>query len=50
MLKELTDALTIMLTHIDEWEWPHEGIPSHIARTGNKWRLFLDDVYHSPAF
>jgi hypothetical protein len=36
MLKEFADALTILLTHRDEWDWPQEGISSHIAQTHTK--------------
>jgi hypothetical protein len=43
LLKELGDALTLMIDHLDEWNWPEDGVPAHTLWAGNKWRLFLDE-------
>ncbi|GCE16810.1 hypothetical protein [Dictyobacter kobayashii] len=43
MQKELADALTIMLEHLDEWQRSQEGVPPRAFWTLNKWRLFIDD-------
>jgi hypothetical protein len=43
LLKELADALTIQLDHIDEWDWPETGVPAHAQWAHNKWRLFIDE-------
>jgi hypothetical protein len=43
LLKELADALTISIEHLDEWEWPQSGVPVHTAFANTKWRLFLDE-------
>jgi hypothetical protein len=50
MLKELTDALTIQLAHIEEWAWPQDGIPVHSTQTNQKWRLFLDEDLPTACF
>ncbi|MCU0496982.1 MAG: reverse transcriptase domain-containing protein [Anaerolineae bacterium] len=42
-MKELADALTILIDHLDEWDWDQAGIGSQIVWTRNKWRLFLDE-------
>jgi len=43
LLKEFADALTIMLEHLEEWDWLRAGIPTHAIWTLNKWRLALDN-------
>jgi Reverse transcriptase (RNA-dependent DNA polymerase) len=43
LLKEFADALTIMIEHLDEWDWPRAGVPTHAIWTLNKWRLAIDD-------
>src|SRR5262249_18778558 len=41
--KELSDALTIMLDHLDEWDWPERGVPINVRWVRTKWRLFTDE-------
>jgi hypothetical protein len=41
--KELADALTIMLDHLDEWDWPEQGVPVSARWVRTKWRLFTDE-------
>jgi Reverse transcriptase (RNA-dependent DNA polymerase) len=48
--KELADALTIMLAHLDEWQRPQEGIVPRPLWTLNKWRLCLDDDLPAACF
>ncbi|MGE5335203.1 MAG: hypothetical protein ACM3N4_10920, partial [Nitrososphaerota archaeon] len=43
LLKELSDALTIMLDHLDEWDWPERGVPVSVRWVRTKWRLFIDE-------
>ncbi|HEU0026391.1 MAG TPA: reverse transcriptase domain-containing protein [Ktedonobacterales bacterium] len=43
LLKELSDALAILIDHIEEWDWPEDGVAAHTEWAGNKWRLFLDE-------
>ena len=43
LLKELSDALTIMLDHLDEWDWPEQGVPVSVRWVRTKWRLFTDE-------
>lgn len=43
LLKELSDALTIMLDHLDEWDWPEQGVPVTVRWVRTKWRLFTDE-------
>jgi hypothetical protein len=43
MQKELADALTILLEHLEEWRYPEEGFPPRALWTLNKWRLRLDE-------
>lgn len=43
LLKELSDALAILVDHIEEWDWPQDGVAAHVEWAGNKWRLFLDE-------
>ena len=43
LLKELADALTIQLDHIDEWNWPQTGVRTQALWARTKWRLFLDE-------
>ena len=43
LLKELSDALTIMLDHLDEWDWPERGVPVDVRWVRTKWRLFTDE-------
>jgi hypothetical protein len=50
LLKELADALTILLQHVDEWDWPGAGVPVEARLTPNKWRLFLDDELPQACF
>lgn len=42
LLKELTDALTIFLSELDNWDWPLQGLDVRTLWTRNKWRPFLD--------
>jgi hypothetical protein len=48
--KELADALTLMLEHIEEWAWPEEGLPTRAHWTPNKWRLFIEDGLPNACF
>ncbi len=48
--KELADALTLMLEHIEEWVWPEEGLPTRAHWTPNKWRLFIEDGLPNACF
>ena len=50
LLKELADALTIVLQHVDEWDWPSAGVPAQARLTPHKWRLFLDDELPGACF
>jgi len=43
LLKELSDALTIMLDHLNEWDWPEQGVPVSVRWVRTKWRLFTDE-------
>lgn len=43
LLKELTDALTILIDHLDEWDWPASGVPAQAQFARSKWRLVLDE-------
>jgi hypothetical protein len=43
LLKELSDALAILIDHIEEWDWPEDGVAAHTEWARNKWRLFLDE-------
>ncbi len=43
MQKELADALTIMIEHLDEWQHPQEGVAPRELWTLNKWRLCIDE-------
>jgi hypothetical protein len=43
LLKELSDALMLMIDHLDEWNWPAGGVAGRTLWAGNKWRLFLDE-------
>lgn len=48
--KELADALTIMIEHIDEWQRPQEGVPVRPLWTLNKWRLCIDEDLPTTCF
>lgn len=48
--KELADALTIMLEHLDEWQRPREGILPRPLWTLTKWRLCLDEDLPTACF
>ena len=48
--KELADALTLMLEHIEEWVWPEEGLPTRAHWTPNKWRLFIEESLPNACF
>jgi hypothetical protein len=41
--KELADALSILLDHLDEWQHSQEGILPRLLWTLTKWRLCLDE-------
>jgi hypothetical protein len=41
--KELADALSIQLDHLQEWDWPEDGVPARARWARTKWRLFLDE-------
>lgn len=43
--RELVDALTILISHIEEWRWPEDGVPCNIVEAGHRWRLFLDEEF-----
>jgi hypothetical protein len=43
MQKELTDALAIMLEHVDEWQHLQEGVEIHPIWTLTKWRLCVEE-------
>ncbi len=45
LLKELADTLTILMQHIDEWDWPRAGVPVQARLTPQKWRLFIDEAF-----
>lgn len=42
-MKELADALTILLHDIDNWHWRSDGMTVQPSWTRNKWRLFLNE-------
>src|SRR5258707_6133785 len=48
--KELADALTIMLEHLDEWQRPQEGMLPRPLWTLTKWRLCLDEDLPTACF
>jgi hypothetical protein len=50
MQKELSDALTIMLEHLDEWQRPQEGLPPRALWTFTKWRLCIDEDLPTACF
>ncbi len=50
LLKEMADALTILLQHIDEWDWPRAGVPVQARLTPQKWRLFIDEPFPTTCF
>jgi hypothetical protein len=50
LLKEMADALTILLQHIDEWDWPAAGVPVQARLTPQKWRLFIDEAFPTTCF
>ncbi|GER91317.1 hypothetical protein KDW_54790 [Dictyobacter vulcani] len=41
MCKEMADALSIQLTHLNEWNWPEDGVNYFPFWTMSKWRLFI---------
>ncbi|GCE28983.1 hypothetical protein KDA_44670 [Dictyobacter alpinus] len=41
MCKEMADAFSIQLTHLDEWNWPDAGVKLFPLWTMSKWRLFI---------
>ena len=41
MCKEMAEALSIVLTRLNEWDWPEEGVSAFPVWTMNKWRLFI---------
>jgi hypothetical protein len=41
LTRELGDALTIMIAHLNEWSWPAEGVASRMVDNYGKERLFL---------
>jgi hypothetical protein len=43
LLKELADALTILIDHIEDWDWPSDGVSARAVWARSKWRLFLDE-------
>lgn len=43
LIRELADALTIALNHLDEWDWPASGVRTRTHWANTKWRLFLDE-------
>jgi hypothetical protein len=48
--KELADALTILLDHLDEWQRSQEGILPRLLWTLTKWRLCLDEDLPTACF
>jgi hypothetical protein len=50
LCNELADALALMIDHVDEWRWPEEGVRAFAKKTGDKWRLFLDEDLPSAIF
>lgn len=48
--KELADALTIMLEHLDKWQRPREGILPRPLWTLTKWRLCVDEDLPTACF
>ena len=48
--KELADALTILLDHLDEWQHPQEGCLPRPLWTLTKWRLCLDEDLPTACF
>lgn len=50
LCNEIADALTLMIDHINEWQWPEEGIHAFTKKAGDKWRLFLDEDLPSAIF
>lgn len=43
LLKAFADALTIALAHLDEWDWPEDGVRVQARWTRTKWRLFTEE-------
>ena len=43
LIKEFSDALTIVLSDFDQWEWSSEGVTVRASLTPSKWRLFLNE-------
>ncbi len=43
LMRELADALTIALAHLEEWAWPTDGVTVRAHWTQTKWRLYLDE-------
>ncbi len=43
LLKELTDALTMLVSSLDNWDWPTAGITAHAQWSHTRWRLFVDN-------
>ncbi len=40
---EYAGALTILLHHLEEWDWPEEGLTLRTLWVRNKWRPYLDE-------
>jgi hypothetical protein len=43
LLKELADALTMLVSNLDSWDWPTAGIAAHAQWSHTKWRLYVED-------
>jgi hypothetical protein len=50
LLNEFSDALTIILDDLEQWQWPPASVPVYPVRVGAKWRLFLDEDLPTAAF
>ena len=43
MVHEYAGGLTILLSNLDEWNWPEQGVELRPVWTRNKWRPHLDE-------
>jgi Reverse transcriptase (RNA-dependent DNA polymerase) len=41
--RELADALTIQIIHLDEWQWPEHGVPVSARWQRTRWRMYIDE-------
>lgn len=43
LLRELSDALSIQLLHLDDWQWPEPGVTATLRWQRSQYRLYLDE-------